>query len=101
MFCMCFRSLMLLYEPEAAAMAVVKHHMHPIPFAEGSTFMIVDAGGGTVDITTHEVQLLGSAPIRSCQETAWFLSVYHKAALSAAAEIHSSIACNVMLTDLF
>ena len=46
---------MLLYEPEAAAMAIIKHHMPTIPFVEGSSFLVVDAGGGTVDITTHEV----------------------------------------------
>ena len=46
---------MLLHEPEAAAMASIKHQMHPVPFAKGNTFVVVDAGGGTVDITTHEV----------------------------------------------
>ena len=51
----CCRCLILLYEPEAAAMAVIKHQMQPVPFVEGNTFVVVDAGGGTVDITTHEV----------------------------------------------
>lgn len=48
---------MPLHEPEAAAMASIKHQMHPVPFAEGNTFAVVDAGGGTVDITTHQVLL--------------------------------------------
>ena len=49
------RNLMLLHEPEAAAMASIKDQVHPVPFTEGQTFLVVDAGGGTVDITTHEV----------------------------------------------
>ncbi|KAL3145611.1 hypothetical protein ABBQ32_003157 [Trebouxia sp. C0010 RCD-2024] len=49
------RNLALLYEPEAAAMAIIKHQVQPLPFAEGKTFVVVDAGGGTVDITAHEV----------------------------------------------
>ena len=48
---------MPFHEPEAAAMASIKHQMHPEPFAEGNTFAVVDAGGGTVDITTHQVLL--------------------------------------------
>ena len=43
---------MLLHEPEVVAMASIKHQMHPVPFAEGNTFIVVDAGGGTVDTTT-------------------------------------------------
>ena len=41
-------------------MASIKHQMHPVPFAEGNTFAVVDAGGGTVDITTHEVEHLAT-----------------------------------------
>lgn len=51
------RNLILLYEPEAAAMAIIKQQVPPLPFTEGSTFVVVDAGGGTVDITAHEVFL--------------------------------------------
>lgn len=39
-------------------MAIIKHHVQPLPFAEGNTFVVVDAGGGTVDITAHEVRKL-------------------------------------------
>lgn len=46
---------MLLYEPEAAALAIIKHPVQPLPLVEGSTFIVVDAGGGTVDVTAHEV----------------------------------------------
>lgn len=53
---------MLLYEPEAAAMAIIKQQMPPLPFAEGNTFVVVDAGGGTVDITTHEVTCCATCP---------------------------------------
>ena len=47
-------------------MAVIKHQMQPIPFVEGNTFVVVDAGGGTVDITTHEVGPAKCNDIMSC-----------------------------------
>ena len=39
-------------------MASIKNQMHPIPFMEGSRFLVVDAGGGTIDITAHEVRCI-------------------------------------------
>lgn len=46
---------MLVHEPEAAALTVLKEVQDPIAMSEGDTFVVVDAGGGTVDITCHRV----------------------------------------------
>lgn len=46
---------MLVHEPEAAALTVLKEVQDPIAMSEGDTFVVVDAGGGTVDITCHMV----------------------------------------------
>lgn len=45
--------LILALEPEAAAMYCQEKDQHQLP--EGTHFMVVDSGGGTVDITVHEV----------------------------------------------
>ena len=49
------RNLVMVYESEATAVAVVKQHLRVCPVAEGKTFIVVDAGAGTVDITSHQV----------------------------------------------
>jgi len=49
------RALMLVHEPEAAALTVLKEVQEPIAMSEGDTYIVVDAGGGTVDITCHMV----------------------------------------------
>ena len=49
------RRLMLVHEPEAAAMPVISRLQDPVPLREHDTFIIVDAGGGTTDITCHKV----------------------------------------------
>ena len=49
------RSLMLVHEPEAAALTVLMDVQDPIAMSEGDNFMVLDAGGGTVDITLHMV----------------------------------------------
>ncbi len=46
---------MLVHEPEAAALTVLKEVQEPIAMSEGDTYVVVDAGGGTVDITCHMV----------------------------------------------
>ena len=46
---------MLVHEPEAAALTVLKEVQDPIAMSEGHTYVVVDAGGGTVDITCHMV----------------------------------------------
>ncbi len=45
--------LILALEPEAAAMYCQEKDQHQLQ--EGNRFMVVDSGGGTVDITVHEV----------------------------------------------
>lgn len=45
--------LSFLLEPEAAAVAL--SHGNSGPFGVGSKFIVVDCGGGTVDVTSHEV----------------------------------------------
>ena len=45
--------LILALEPEAAALAFVETNNEKLP--NDSRFMIVDAGGGTVDLTVHEI----------------------------------------------
>ncbi len=45
---------MLVHEPEAAALTVLKEVQEPIAMSEGDTYVVVDAGGGTVDITCHK-----------------------------------------------
>ncbi|XP_052814187.1 heat shock 70 kDa protein 12A-like [Mya arenaria] len=61
------KSLILVYEPEAAAL-FCKHTPFSKEalsgrdesiFSEGSKFMILDLGGGTIDITSHEVNCDG------------------------------------------
>ncbi|KAJ4458447.1 putative heat shock 70 kDa protein [Paratrimastix pyriformis] len=45
--------LLLAYEPEAAAVRCL--HETQLDLVEGTKFMVVDCGGGTVDITAHEI----------------------------------------------
>ena len=52
---------MLVHEPEAAALTVLKDVQDPIAMSEGNTFVVVDAGGGTVDVTCHMVSNLRGA----------------------------------------
>ena len=46
---------MLVHEPEAAAVAVVSNLQNPVPLQEHDTLIVIDAGGGTTDITSHKV----------------------------------------------
>jgi molecular chaperone DnaK (HSP70) len=51
-------ALSIILEPEAAALATRRAADDaggPRALVEGETFMVVDAGGGTVDITVHKV----------------------------------------------
>lgn len=51
-------ALVLLHEPEAAALyAMQKAEMG---LTNGTSFLIIDAGGGTTDITMHNVEYQGS-----------------------------------------
>lgn len=48
-------NLLLVLEPEGASLAVQAGGMELNLLSPGSKFMVVDCGGGTVDITAHEV----------------------------------------------
>eukprot|EP01113_Clastostelium_recurvatum_P035110 TRINITY_DN4849_c1_g1_i1.p1 TRINITY_DN4849_c1_g1~~TRINITY_DN4849_c1_g1_i1.p1 ORF type:complete len:384 (+),score=35.14 TRINITY_DN4849_c1_g1_i1:703-1854(+) len=45
---------MIVYEPEAAAISCMKQHL--LDLVAGDVFMVVDAGGGTVDLTSYRVE---------------------------------------------
>ncbi|KAL2919377.1 hypothetical protein HK105_201021 [Polyrhizophydium stewartii] len=47
-------SLCIILEPEAAALYTLKA-VSELSSKSGSTYMILDAGGGTVDLTTHTI----------------------------------------------
>ena len=55
------RQLVLVHEPEAVAVRAVKGNQNPgspMQLKEDETVIILDAGGGTVDVTCHKVSLL-------------------------------------------
>ena len=43
-------------EPEAAAIAVLRNRSRASTLEEGDCFIVVDAGGGTVDLTSYKMQ---------------------------------------------
>ena len=43
-------------EPEAAAIAVLQNRTRAATLEEGDCFVVVDAGGGTVDLTSYKMQ---------------------------------------------
>ena len=47
--------LLLVLEPEAAAIYCLKNEIDQSQLPPGTSFMVIDCGGGTVDITVHEV----------------------------------------------
>lgn len=47
--------LLLVLEPEAAAIYCLENEIEKSHLTPGSRLMVVDSGGGTVDITVHEV----------------------------------------------
>jgi molecular chaperone DnaK (HSP70) len=50
-------NLVIATEPEAAALAVGQKQTELTPLAHsGGSFMVIDMGGGTIDMTIHEVQ---------------------------------------------
>jgi molecular chaperone DnaK (HSP70) len=46
--------LILALEPEAAALCC-RQNRHELKFTPGTKYMVVDCGGGTVDIAIHEI----------------------------------------------
>ena len=50
------KDLVIATEPEAAALAVRQKQAELTPLAHtGGNFMVIDMGGGTVDMTVHRV----------------------------------------------
>ena len=49
----CHPHLNVISEPEAAALSCVS--IDNLSLGEGCVFMVVDAGGATIDITVHKV----------------------------------------------
>ncbi|CAN0016294.1 unnamed protein product, partial [Sphacelaria rigidula] len=52
-------NLALCLEPEAACLSVEQDNAHP--WEQGTQVMVLDCGGGTIDVTTHEV--IGASPL--------------------------------------
>ena len=48
-------SLQMISEPEAAAVAVLKDRIRATSLAKNDVYVVVDAGGGTVDLTSYQV----------------------------------------------
>ncbi|EFC46699.1 predicted protein [Naegleria gruberi] len=48
--------LIIISEPDAATMFCMKHKAKSKPLTNGETFMVVDAGGGTVDVSCHMLE---------------------------------------------
>ena len=63
------RLLLLVHEPEAASIAVLKTAQNPIAISEGNQVVTLDAGGGTVDITYHKVCAHPTSPVKPCALT--------------------------------
>jgi hypothetical protein len=55
--------LLMILEPEAAAMYA--HLSSAVVMSPGEKFMVVDAGGGTVDLTMHDVVVRNGQPVLS------------------------------------
>ncbi|KAH3833374.1 heat shock 70 kDa protein 12A-like [Dreissena polymorpha] len=68
-------SLSIALEPEAASLfcmhVPVEKEAKFTPFAVGQKYMVVDIGGGTVDITVHEVVSKGLRELFSASGGAW------------------------------
>lgn len=73
---------MLVHEPEAAALTVLKEVQGPIATSEDDTFMVVDAGSGTVDITCHVVSAVKLHAAVTCQMLLMSLLVHVLSAVS-------------------
>lgn len=54
--------MILALEPEAAAL-YCRHDKKELQFKKGTKYMVVDCGGGTVDIAVHKIDDEG--PIRN------------------------------------
>ncbi|KAJ3097133.1 hypothetical protein HDU97_005135 [Phlyctochytrium planicorne] len=48
-------SLMLVLEPEAASLVCIKENDTRSPMQKGDAYVVADCGGGTIDLTSHEI----------------------------------------------
>jgi molecular chaperone DnaK (HSP70) len=55
-------ALIFALEPEAAALCC-RQNRRELRFAPGTVYMVVDGGGGTVDIAVHEIDESGTSPV--------------------------------------
>ncbi|KAH0283981.1 hypothetical protein M436DRAFT_83260 [Aureobasidium namibiae CBS 147.97] len=59
------RNLQMITEPEAAGLYALKQ-MEGVTLAEGDTYIVCDAGGGTVDLISYEVKSLKPLRFEEC-----------------------------------
>ncbi|CAM9333055.1 unnamed protein product [Ectocarpus fasciculatus] len=62
--------LRLCLEPEAACLTVEHHHRSVRKWDKGMKVMVLDCGGGTIDITTHHVVSTGPLGLEELEEPA-------------------------------
>lgn len=53
-------TLTMISEPEAAAVAVLKDRRRKLALNQDDVFLVVDAGGGTVDLTSYQIKDIGA-----------------------------------------
>lgn len=56
----------LVTEPEAAALATLKDKAEENQLMAGDAFVVCDAGGGTVDLISYEIEKLNPLKIKEC-----------------------------------
>ncbi|KAI4720031.1 actin-like ATPase domain-containing protein [Aureobasidium sp. EXF-10727] len=59
------RNLQMITEPEAAGLYALKQ-MEGVTLAEGDTYIVCDAGGGTVDLISYEIKSLDPLRFEEC-----------------------------------
>ncbi|KPM39250.1 hypothetical protein AK830_g7310 [Neonectria ditissima] len=60
------RSIRLVTEPEAAALATLRDKADENALSRGDTFVVCDAGGGTVDLITYKVNQISPLEVEEC-----------------------------------
>ncbi|KAH7160459.1 hypothetical protein B0J13DRAFT_644084, partial [Dactylonectria estremocensis] len=60
------RNIKLVTEPEAAALATLHDKANENALSAGDTFVVCDAGGGTVDLISYKVNKLNPLQIEEC-----------------------------------
>lgn len=64
------QGLRLCLEPEAACLTVENHHHNIRKWETGMKLMVLDCGGGTIDITTHSVVSTDPLGLKELEEPA-------------------------------